>query len=245
VLLQVVSQHLSSKPSSRRRRAAVKQRLTARTLCSVLLALAVAVPEAATPALLSLLWTAWSAWLLPTTTPAQAAAVASAVGRLGVQPSREFAQGLLQQLVVAAEDAQLQHLAAVLLEAQRGGWQQTQQQVPRLLQAVLRKQEAELQSCEAVGALGPVVQSCSCGGGVSSSNSSRLLYYGQANHRLKGWVTAAAACAAWREALPLPQLQRAVEVYTSVLARMPNDEQGGAVEAHLQSLRAAAAAKEQ
>lgn len=238
-LEQVVSQHLSSKPSSRRRRATVKQRLTARTLCSVLLALAVACPEAATPALLSLLWTAWSAWLLPTTTPAQAAAVASAVGRLGVQPSPEFAQGLLQQLVVAAEDAQLQHIAAVLLEAQHGGWQQTQQQVPRLLQAVLRKQEAELQSSEGVGALGPVLQSCSCGGGVSSSGS-RLLYYGQANHRLKGWVTAAAACAAWRGALPAPQLQRAVEVYTSVLARMPNDEQGGAVEAHLQSLRAVA-----
>lgn len=240
-LPQVVLQHLSNKPSSRRRRAARKQWLTARTLCSVLLALTVACPEAANPALLSLLWTAWSAWLLPTTTPAQAAAVAWAVGRLGVQPPPGFAQGLLQQLVVAAEDAQLQHLAAVLLEAQRGGWQQAQQQVPRLLQAMLRKQEAELQSCQVVGALSPaVLQPCSCGGGVgSSSSSSSRLYYGQANHRLKGWVTAAAACAAWREALPLPQLQRAVEVYTSVVAGTPA-EQGCAVEAYLQALRAAA-----
>jgi hypothetical protein len=260
--LQVLLQHVSHQPSNRRlRRKQPKQRLTATTLCSVLLALAVVCPEAATPALLSLLWSAWSAWLLPMTTPAQAAAVAWAVGRLRVQPSKDFAQGLLQQLAVAAGDSsvQLHHLAMVLAEAKQGDWQVQPQQARGLLQAVLRKQAAELldvqqqqqqeaTACEQSQGASSPGRSCGCDSKVSSSqvvldrssNSSSAAaarLYGLANHRLRGWVTAGAAVVAWSDAMSLPQLQLAVDLYSSVGALLPAGQQG-AVEAHLKALQA-------
>lgn len=143
-LLQVVLQQLSQQPIPRRFRTAPKQRVTAATLCNMLLALAVACPDAATPSVLSAVWTAWSSWLVPMTTPAHAAGAAWAMGRLGVQPPQDLAQGLLQQLGMAAGDAQLQHLATVLLEARRGGWQVEPQQVWMVMAALLEKQAAEL-----------------------------------------------------------------------------------------------------
>jgi len=122
-----------------------RERFTATTLCSVLLALTVACRAAATPAVLSGLWATWSAWLLPSTTPAHAAAVAWAVGGLGVQLPQDFVTGLLQQLTVAVGEAPLQHVAAVLLQAKRGHWAVQEQQVVLLLQHVLLRQAAELQ----------------------------------------------------------------------------------------------------
>lgn len=185
-----------------------------------------------------------------------------------MQPSQEFAQGLLQQLRAVAADAQLQHLAAVLLEARQGGWQVQPSQVQVLLQAMLRKQADELQDAtqhrpaygqdvqqqEQPLVLGHVVRSaqgCSCGGSFNSgdSNSSRQVdlsrssneadsrLYGLANHRLKGWVTSAAAAAAWCDVMCVVQLQLAVDVYSSVVEWLPAEQQG-AVEAHLQALTA-------
>lgn len=195
------------------------------------------------------------------TTPAQAAAVAWAVGRLGVQPSQEFAQGLLQQLAVTAGDssAQFQHLAVVLLEVKQGGWQVRPQSAQGLLQAVLHKQAVELlelqqqqQHARAGEQLQPTSalslgQPCSCDGKVSnsqielelssSSSTAAARLYGLANHRLKGWVTASAALAAWSDIMSLSQLQLAVDLYSSVEAMLPAEQQGAA-EAHLKVLEA-------
>lgn len=268
VLQQVVLQQLSQQPRARRRRTAQQQqRPTAATLCSVLLALAVACPDAATPALLSVLWTAWSSWLLPMTTPAHAAGAAWAMGRLGVQPPQGLAQGLLQQLVMAAGDAQLQHLAAVLLEAKRGGWQVQQQQVSMLAAVVLEKQAAELLAArQTAGVCGEGRRQCDCvaaataataqqplaqhgglgvggNGSSSSSGAADRLYYGLANHRLKHWASAGAAVAAWCDLLPLQQLRSAVHLYSSCMEVLSVAEERGAVEAHLLVMRAACAAR--
>lgn len=142
VRMQVALQLLGH--SHQRHRGARKQRLTAATLCNILLALAAACPGAATPALLSRLWAVWSAWLLPTTTAAHAAGVAWAVGRLGVQPPQAFARALLQQLVVAPEGAQAQHVAAVLLQAKADAWPVHKQHVVALIGTMLQQQAAEL-----------------------------------------------------------------------------------------------------
>lgn len=272
---QVVLQHVGHQS----RRQGRRHRITSATLCSVLLAFAVACPAAATPDLLSRMWSSWAAWLLPSTTPAQAAAVAWAVGRLQVQPSQALAQGLLQQVAVAAADTQLQHVAAVLLQVREGAWQVQRQQVQTLLATILQRQAAELaaagvfvgdaetqhqlqrawsgqrlagcmcggrannsQGIPLLHAPSSTAAACLCGGGGSSSASASSSY-GLANHRLKGWLTAAAAAAAWSDALSPQQLQSAVQMNSAVcassglLALTTSAEQQ--LQAHLQALTTA------
>lgn len=140
VVVQVVLQHLNRRSGRR----GFNPRFTSATLCNILLALAVSCPSAATPALLTRLWRVWHSRVLPVTDATQAAAVAWAVKWLGVQPPAFFVSGLLQQLQVTAADSQLQHIAAVLLQARQGNWLVDDQQVQQLLQTVLHKHSTEL-----------------------------------------------------------------------------------------------------
>lgn len=287
VQMQVALQLLGHR--HQRHKGARQQRLTAATLCNILLALAVACPEAATPVLLSRLWAVWSAWLLPTTTAAHAAGVAWAAGRLGVQPPQAFAGALLQQLTVVPEGVQAQHVAAVLLQAKLGAWQVHKQHVVLLTGTMLQQQAAGLAGMRQAAAAGPQQQQhqqlaeavgansmrcehlgvCHCGacaGGstyssgqpgasslqpryVSGSSSSTdsgstcsgpaaARLYGLANHRLKGYVRAAACAAAWCDVLPQKHLQLAAQLYSRASELLPADERLD-MQAHVHMLRSA------
>lgn len=263
-LHQVVLQRLSHQT----RPAAQRHRLTATTLCNVLMALVVACPAAATPPLMARLWAAWSTWLLPTTTPAQSAAVAWATAQLPhVQVPQAFVQGLVQQLAVTAGEADLQHLAIVVLQAKQGCWPVQQQHMQVLLGHMLQKQAAELSA---------VVQGQACAhqaGGVSSSSAGDAVWcanmrtseesssttsstkssssgsgsvattavlFGWSNHRLKAWGTAAAAAAAWRHIMSPEELRSALRVNTACVAVLPSSrELRLRMHAHIKVLEAA------
>jgi hypothetical protein len=190
-----------------------------------------------------------------------------------------LAQGLLLQLGMAAGDSQLQHLATVLMEARRGGWQVEPQQVWMVLSAMLERQVAELSAVQAQlgvqggqqlwdeagagvccpaddpqgrhaqqsrmhGGSSDYISSTPVGcagreseGGGGSSGVAAARVFGLANHRLKAWVMAAAAAAAWCDVMPLQTLQVAVHMYSRCVEVL-STEQRGAVEAHLHVMQA-------
>lgn len=208
-----------------------QQRVTATTLAHLLLALALSCPAAASGRLMRLVWGCFAA-LLPTLSPAHAAAALWAAGRLQQPPPARFAQQLCSHVAVIADEASLMHLAVLLLEAQHAGLPLRRGTARALLAQLLRKQaaaaaalaHAQLQHVPAAAAAPAGSRrmrrgsSCSCSSSNSSDSSGSISnesnssssssssqagrLFGLANHRLKACILAAAAAAAWADVLP-------------------------------------------
>jgi hypothetical protein len=204
-----------------------------------------------------------------------------------VQPPQAFAKALLQQLAMAPEGAQAQHVAAVLLQAKADDWQVHTQHVVSLIGSMLQQQADELTGMLQAAIAAPQqpqhfaepvgVHSigcghlgvCHCGVGAGAGTYSSGLHgasslqakslsssssddssstcsgaataarlYGLANHRLKGYVKAAACVAAWCDVLPQQQVQLAARLYRRASELLPAEQQC-VVQAHVRRLRIA------
>jgi hypothetical protein len=214
-----------------------RARFTPTTLCNLLLALATACPDAATPPMLSRVWAIWADYLLPQTSPGHAATGAWAARRLQERPPPRLVSGWCGQVLAAADEASLLHVAQLLLHSREGAWLVEPQQVYALLAVLLNRQAGEVAQLQRQQQQHEGEQQQQQQQGSSSEASQRL--YGRANHRLKACLAASAAAAAWAEVLT-PRQRAAALWLCRQFADALHASRRHELQAHVQRLSAAA-----